>query len=100
MKATSIHRPEHRKLAELLREMRLDVGLTQVEAAAALGIAQTSLSDLEIGERGIDYLFVADACEVYGRTMVEFDALFKKALGRRKAKAPPRLLRKDKKSPD
>lgn len=97
MKATSIHRPEHKVLAAILREMRLEAGLTQTEAAEALGISQTSLSDLEISERGIDYLFVSDACEVYGRTMVEFDELVTKALGSRRKKTPRRLVRKDRK---
>lgn len=98
MKATSVHRPEHKILAMMLRELRLEAGLTQVEAAEGLGISQTGLSDVEIGERGIDFLFVVDACRLYDMPLEDFLAGFKKALGR-KAKAAPRIVRRDKKRP-
>jgi transcriptional regulator with XRE-family HTH domain len=99
MKATSVHRPEHKVLALMLRELRLEAGFTQAEAAEALGISQTALSDVEIGERGIDFLFVVDVCRLYEKVPEEFMAGFMKAVSGRKGKIPARLVRRDRKRP-
>lgn len=41
---------------ELLRQARLESGLTQVELAQALGLPQSYVSKCEIGERRLDVL--------------------------------------------
>lgn len=41
-------------------------GLTQAQAAEALGLTQTSVSDLETGDRGLELLVVRDLVRIYG----------------------------------
>ena len=97
MKITSVHRPEHSVLVGLLRELRPKAGLTQVAVAEALGVSQTGISDVEIGERGVDYLLVRDLCRLYEITMDEFLAEFDKRLVEKKLEPAPRIRRKDRK---
>lgn len=65
-KPTSVHRPEHALLAQLLRELRLAASLTQAEAATHVGIAQAGVSKMETGARGLDLLVVRDLVIAYG----------------------------------
>ena len=55
-----------------LKEARRRSGLTQVEAARALGQPQNFVSKCETGERRIDPIELADFIALYGTT---FDAL-------------------------
>lgn len=71
-KPSSTHRPENMVLANLLRELRLAAGLTQVQAAEALGLTQTGISDIETSDRGLELLVVRDLVRVYGADWLEF----------------------------
>ena len=71
-KPTSLHRPDHAVLAQLLRELRVASGMTQVEAAASLGIAQTGISDLEASDRVLPLLVVRDLVGIYGGDWIAF----------------------------
>jgi transcriptional regulator with XRE-family HTH domain len=71
-KPSSTHRPENMVLAQLLRELRLAAGLTQAQAAAALGITQTGISDIETSDRGLELLVVRDLVKVYGADWLAF----------------------------
>jgi transcriptional regulator with XRE-family HTH domain len=71
-KSSSTHRPENAVLAGLLRELRIANKLTQAQAAEALGITQTGISDLETGDRGLEFLVVRDLVRVYKADWVEF----------------------------
>lgn len=95
MKVTSIHREEHAVLVALLRELRLRAGLSQAVVAERLGVAQTSVSDVEINERGVDFLLVRDLCAIYEVTMTDFLDEFEERL-RQNAKRP-RVKRVDRK---
>jgi transcriptional regulator with XRE-family HTH domain len=55
-----------------LREAREKAGLTQAQAAKALGETQNFISKCENDERRIDAIELADFIELYGTT---FDAL-------------------------
>lgn len=96
MKVTSVHRPEHAILANLLRECRVEAGMTQAQAAETLGVTQTTISKLEINERGVDFLVARDLCSIYGVDMHWLiDEIDSQIL---KEKVPKvRLTRKDKK---
>lgn len=96
MKATSVHRPEHAVLVRLLREKRIELGLTQAAVGEQLGVAQTAISDIEINERGVDFLLVRDLCRIYGEPMEDFLRRFENQL-REEKPAATRLVRKDKK---
>ncbi|WP_460878746.1 helix-turn-helix domain-containing protein [Rhodanobacter koreensis] len=53
-------------MAQLLRELRLAASLTQAQAAAAVGITQAGISEMENGARGLDLLVVRDLVNLYG----------------------------------
>ena len=53
-------------LIALLRQARLDAGMTQVQAAERLGCRQTFLSKIECGERRIDVVEFSMLCLAYG----------------------------------
>ncbi|GAB2559130.1 hypothetical protein GCM10027065_32870 [Rhodanobacter koreensis] len=53
-------------VAQLLRELRLAASLTQAQAAAAVGITQAGISEMENGARGLDLLVVRDLVNLYG----------------------------------
>lgn len=62
----SIHTAEYQRLCALLRQIRLEAGLTQVDVAARLDEPQSFVSKYESGERRLDVIelgYVARALE-------------------------------------
>ncbi len=55
---TTTRSPRYRQFLKQLRAARLQVGLTQVEVATALGKPQSFVSRVETGERRLDILEV------------------------------------------
>jgi transcriptional regulator with XRE-family HTH domain len=53
-------------LRKLLKETRLDAGLTQVEVAAKLRVPQSYIAKIEQGERKISFIEVLDLCKALG----------------------------------
>ena len=98
MKATSVHRPEHAVLIGLLRDLRIEAGLTQSDVGALLGVAQTAISDIETNERRADYLLVHDLCKIYGIAMADFVAEFARRLKAGAKGGRKTLVRKDSRS--
>ena len=60
------------KLAEKLRDARTDAGLTQEEAADALGVSQNWISKSEIAERTMKFLDVERISRLYGKPITFF----------------------------
>ena len=79
-KPTSTHRPEHGVLAALLRELRRAAGLTQAQAAEKLGLTQTSISDFETSDRGLELLVVRDLVHAYRADWLGFVAELERRL--------------------
>lgn len=79
----SLHSPGHRRLTRLLREVRTEAGLTQVELADRLGRTQSFVAKVEGGERRVDLIELDDICKALGIGLVEFVQRFD-AAGRRK----------------
>ena len=52
----SLHTEQHRVLCELLRELRTDAKLSQVQLAEAIDEPQSMVSRVEVGERRLDIL--------------------------------------------
>lgn len=97
MKKASVHRPDQVVLGVLLREMRLEAGLSQADVAKHMGIAQTAVSDLEISERRPDFFVISELCELYGApSLDELKAEIRKRVKSGKL-GPPRLARKERK---
>ncbi|MDR3445438.1 helix-turn-helix transcriptional regulator [Dyella sp.] len=98
MRKTSVHQPHQVVLVELLREFRLKAGLTQAQVAKEIGVAQTTISDIEINERGLKVFLVRDLCKLYGhpsfdKVLAEVDKRVKKGI----VASPARIVRKDRK---
>ncbi|HVT15220.1 MAG TPA: helix-turn-helix transcriptional regulator [Thermoanaerobaculia bacterium] len=59
--------PEYQRMLQRLRQARLDAGFTQVEVAQRLGLRQTFVSKVELGERRLDAVELARFAALYGR---------------------------------
>lgn len=65
----SIYTPEHQLLATLLRDVRLQAGLRQVDVAKAMRRSQSFVSDYESGQRRLDLVELRALCKVLGTTL-------------------------------
>jgi len=63
---------EREALRTLLRRIRLDAKLRQVDLAKRLGQPQSFVSKYESGERRLDILELRAVCEAVGITLQEF----------------------------
>jgi transcriptional regulator with XRE-family HTH domain len=68
----AFHSPRYQTMCRRLKEARRRAGLTQAEAARALGQPQNFVSKCETGERQIDPIELTDFLALYGTT---FEAL-------------------------
>lgn len=64
MSKKSIHDPAYQALVQRLRERRLELGLTQSQAATRLGRRKSWLSKVEQCERRLDFLETMDLLRV------------------------------------
>jgi len=74
------NRKQQKALLSLLKELRQEAGLTQVEMAQALGKPQPFVSYYESGARRLDLLELRQVCEVLGISLVNFIKKFEKSL--------------------
>jgi transcriptional regulator with XRE-family HTH domain len=72
---------ERQILYALLRQIRLDAGLRQVDVAERLGAPQSFVSKYESGERRLDLLELRKVCTALGISLSEFVRLFEGAEG-------------------
>jgi len=68
----SIKISQSKKLQELLRRIRLDKGIRQIELAELLGVPQSFVSKYEAGDRRLDILELREVCQATGVTLQEF----------------------------
>jgi Helix-turn-helix. len=68
------------RLVSLLREMRIESGLTQVDLAARIEKDQAYVSRYESGQRRLDMLEVREICQAIGIKLEEFARRLEKAL--------------------
>jgi transcriptional regulator with XRE-family HTH domain len=71
-KLTSVHKHEQQVLCSLLRELRLATGLRQDQVAEQMGTSQTTISEIELGQRGVDLLVCRRLVAVYGAGWLAF----------------------------
>lgn len=67
---------EQRKLQQLLRQIRSEAGLTQLQVAKTLGRPQSYVSKYETGERRLDLLELREVCRATGTSLAAFVARF------------------------
>jgi transcriptional regulator with XRE-family HTH domain len=65
----SIYSAEYTRLRELLRELRVEAGLTQVEVAERLEEPQSFVSKYEAGERRLDVVELGQVAAALGVEM-------------------------------
>jgi transcriptional regulator with XRE-family HTH domain len=75
-----IYMAQRGRLVGLLREMRIEAGLTQVDLAALIERDQAYVSRYESGQRRLDVLEVREICQAIGITLEEFVKRLEKAL--------------------
>ena len=68
------------RLVSLLREMRIEAGLTQVDLAARIEKDQAYVSRYESGQRRLDVLEVREICQAVGVTLEKFVKRLESAL--------------------
>jgi transcriptional regulator with XRE-family HTH domain len=67
-------------MTALLREVRVEAGVTQVELAARIEKDQAYVSRYESGQRRLDVLEVREICQALGITLEEFVKRLEKIL--------------------
>lgn len=82
----SIHQHDYQTLLLLLRDLRAQRGMTQVDLGLALGNTQTFVSKVERGERRIDVVEFVELCEAM---QVEPVAAFREYVARREGGRTP-----------
>ncbi len=60
------------KLRRLLRTIRRERGVTQVQLAERLAVPQSVISKIENGERQVDFVEVEALCEALGTSLRSF----------------------------
>lgn len=65
----SIYSVEYQQLCALLRELRREAGLTQVDVAERLDVPQSFVSKYESGERRLDVIELRHVARAIGTTL-------------------------------
>lgn len=65
----SIYSEEYREFRELLKNLRIEAGIRQVDLAAALGVPQSLISKYESGERRLDVIETARIAGALGTSL-------------------------------
>jgi transcriptional regulator with XRE-family HTH domain len=68
----SLYTVQQQRLQELLRQIRVEAGLRQVDLAERLGEPQSFVSKYETGERRLDILEIRAICGIVGISLEEF----------------------------
>ena len=76
----SVYRDENLVLLRLLKQCRVDAGMTQARFAEALGRPQSFTSDIERGLRQLDLVQLRDICHVLSLDLLEFVKRFEDEL--------------------
>ena len=74
------NRKQQQALLSLLRQLRTDAGLRQVDMAKALGKPQAFVSFYETGARRLDLLELRQICGILGIPLIQFVKKFEKLL--------------------
>lgn len=78
--ARSKYTAEHIKLQALLRQVRLEAELRQIDLAERLGETQSFVSKYEAGERRLDLVQLHRVCEALGVPLVELVRRFEEGI--------------------
>lgn len=76
----SVYTDEYQVVIALLREIRTDAGVTQVELAEMLGQSQSFVSKYERGDRRLDIVQLRTVCHTLGTELPKFVDQLERAL--------------------
>ncbi len=76
----SVYRDENLIFLKLLKQCRIESGLTQDDFAKALARPQSFVSDVERGLRRLDLIQLRDICQVLGISLSSFVQRFEDEL--------------------
>lgn len=76
----SVYRDENLVLLRLLKQCRVDAGMTQAHFAQALERPQSFASDIERGLRRLDLVQLRDICKALNISLVDFVQRFENEL--------------------
>jgi len=71
-----IHSQRQAQLCELLRMVRTEAGLRQVDLAEKLGQPQSFVSKYEAGERRLDFVELEQVCAACGISLIDLVSRF------------------------
>jgi len=74
--------PDYLALGRAMRALRRKAGLTQAEAAAAVGVRNTHISSAELGYRGLSYKTLIGLLDTYGYDLADLAAEIKRGEGK------------------
>ena len=82
MTPNPLHHPDYVVFTDLLRSVRVEAGVTQVELARRLGIEQSTISKIERRERRVDVAELRQICIALGISFIEFTSRLERAIAR------------------
>jgi transcriptional regulator with XRE-family HTH domain len=74
------NRKQQKSLLSLLRQLRMEAGLRQIDVAKALGKPQAFVSFYESGVRRLDLLELRQICGVLGISLIDLVRRFERSL--------------------
>lgn len=80
----SIYTREYTAVTQLLKVLRKEAGMTQVELGEILGQSQSFVTKFERGERRLDIVQLRTLCQKLGVTLPEFVKRLEAALAKSK----------------
>ena len=83
MNSNPLHHPDYAVFAVLLRSVREEADVTQVELADRLGIEQSTISKIERRERRVDVTELRRICIVLGVSLYGFISRLEYAMAER-----------------
>jgi transcriptional regulator with XRE-family HTH domain len=81
----STHHDDYRRLLDLLRDVRRELGITQIDLGRRLDNTQAFVSKFERGERRLDVVEFVEVCDALGVPPLE---LFARYLAQRQSDVP------------
>ena len=76
----SVFSIEYQTFRGLLRDLRVQMGVTQAQLSTALGMAQSFVSKYEMGERRLDFIEVDRICAELGVGLEAFAKSYARAV--------------------
>ncbi len=65
-----------RHVADILKKIRLDAGLTQIQVAERIGETQSYVSKYESGEQRLDLIEIEEVCKAVGMPLQSFIGMY------------------------